>query len=61
MSLAARVTCALGELHAGELRDVSITTARRPGAHMPLRFAAFAFSDTPDPRPGNNFAERDAP
>lgn len=61
MSLAARVTCALGDLHAGELRDVSITTTGRPGAHMPLRFAAFVVSDTPDPRPGNNFLERDAP
>jgi hypothetical protein len=61
MSLAARVTCALGDLHANALRDVSITTTGRPGARLPLRFAAFAFSDTPDPLPGNNFVERDAP
>lgn len=60
MSLAARVTCTLGDLHRRDVRTISITTTDRPGARQPLRFAAFAFSDTPDPQPGNNFAERDA-
>jgi hypothetical protein len=60
MSLAARVTCTLGDLHQRDVRTISVTTTDRPGARRPLRFAAFAFSDTPDPQPGNNFAERDA-
>ena len=60
MSLAARVTCTLGDLHRRDVRTISVTTTRRPGVHQPLRFAAFVLSDTPDPQPGNNFAERDA-
>lgn len=60
MSLAARVTCTLGDLHQRDMRTISVTTTDRPGVRRPLRFAAFAFSDTPDPQPGNNFAERDA-
>ena len=60
MSLAARVTCTLGDLHRRDVRTITVTTTDRPGVRQPLRFAAFAFSDTPDPQPGNNFAERDA-
>lgn len=56
MSLAARVTCTLGDLRARDARRISITTTDRPGTRQPLRFAAFAFSDTPDPDPGNNWA-----
>ena len=58
MSLSARVTCALGDLRAHERRSVSIVTTDRPASRTPLRFAAFAFSDTPDPQPTNNFVER---
>jgi hypothetical protein len=57
-SLSARVTCALGDLPVRESRGVSITTTDMPGARGRLRFAAFAFSDTPDPAPANNFVER---
>jgi hypothetical protein len=42
------------------LRDFFIaTTAPVSGGRS--RFAAFAFSDTPDPVPSNNFAERVLP
>jgi hypothetical protein len=42
------------------LRDFVIaTTASASGGR--LRFAAFAFSDTPDPVPSNNFVERVVP
>jgi hypothetical protein len=61
MSLSARVTCALGDLRVREIRELSIVTTARPGSREPLPFAAFAFSDTPDPHPLNNFAERDVP
>lgn len=61
MSLNARVTCALGDFRVREIRDLSIvTTGRRPSSE-PLRFAAFALSDTPDPQPSNNFLERSVP
>ena len=59
-TLSARVTCALGDLPMGGHRDLSIaTTAATSGRR--LRFAAFAFSDTPDPVPSNNFLERVLP
>jgi hypothetical protein len=61
MSLNARVTCSLGDLHVREVRDLSIVTTGRPGSREPLWFAVFALSDTPDPRPSNNFAERSIP
>jgi hypothetical protein len=61
MSLSARVTCVLGDLRVREIRELSIVTTTRPGSREPLPFAAFAFSDTPDPQPSNNFAERDVP
>jgi hypothetical protein len=59
-TLSARVTCALGDLPSRTQRDVSIaTTGAVRGGKM--RFAAFAFSDTPDPVPSNNFVERVLP
>jgi hypothetical protein len=61
MSLSARVTCVLGDLRVREIRELSIVTTARPGSREPLPFAAFAFSDTPDPQPSNNFAERGVP
>lgn len=59
-TLSARVTCALGDLPVHTTRDLSIatTSVTRVGG---MRFAAFAFSDTPDPVPSNNFAERVLP
>jgi hypothetical protein len=61
MSLSARVTCVLGDLRVREIRELSIVTTARPGSREPLLFAAFAFGDTPDPQPSNNFAERRVP
>ncbi len=60
MSLSAHVTCTLGNIEARGVREVSITTTSRPPSRTrtPVRFAAFALSDTPDPVPANNFAER---
>ena len=55
--LNARVTCEVGDIPARGSKEVSLATTARP-AGFPLRFAAFAFSDTPDPAPANNFAER---
>lgn len=55
--LNARVTCEIGEVQPRGTREIVISTTSRAGS-IPLRFAAFAYSDTPDPAPGNNFAER---
>ena len=55
--LNARVTCEIGDIPARGSREISIATSARPGG-FPLRFAVFALSDTPDPAPANNFAER---
>lgn len=60
-SVEARVSCTLGDLPVRALRELSITTsgAAKPGAR--LHYAVFAYSDTPDPVPSNNFAERVSP
>jgi hypothetical protein len=57
---AGRVTCDLGVIPVRGLEEVVIATT---GTVSPSggRFAAFVSSDTPDPVPGNNFAERRAP
>ena len=58
--LRARVICRLGDLPPRSSREMHVvTTAPPPG--LPRRFGAVALSDTPDPRPGNNFAERELP
>ena len=59
-TLAARVTCALGDLPAHAPRSVFVTTSGRPASAQP-RIAVFALSDTPDPIPSNNYAERSVP
>jgi hypothetical protein len=61
ISLNARVTCALGDVSVGQAREVSITTTGAPASRGLLRFAAFAISNTPDPWPANNFADRAVP
>lgn len=59
-SLRARVICTIGTLRPHGLREFSATTtAPPPGTSR--RFGAIATSDTPDPKPGNNFAERAIP
>ena len=57
-SLNARVSCAIGDMPVRALREVSVVTSGVTGADPRPHFAVFVFSDTPDPRPANNFAER---
>jgi hypothetical protein len=57
-SLNARVSCAIGDMPVRALREVSVTTTGVPAVDARPHFAVFVFSDTPDPRPTNNFAER---
>lgn len=59
-SLRARVICTIGNLPPRVTREVSVTTTTPP-AGMARRFGAMAMSDTPDPKPGNNFAEQVVP
>jgi hypothetical protein len=54
--LRARVTCELGNLAVRGSREVFVMTTLPPSG-IPRTFGAFAMSDTPDPKPGNNFAE----
>lgn len=56
----ARIDCALGELRVRDLREITIV-ATAPPAGVMARFAAFAYSDTPDPQMINNYAERVLP
>ncbi len=56
-SLRARVICTAGNLRPRQVREFEVTTTLPP-AGKEGRFGAMAVSDTPDPRPGNNFAER---
>jgi hypothetical protein len=59
-SLRARVICVIGNLRPRDPREFSVTTTTPP-AGMESRFGAMAMSDTPDPKPRNNFAERVIP
>lgn len=55
-TLTGRVTCDLGDIPVRGLREVMLsTTAPVSGGG---RFAVFVASDTPDPNPTNNYAER---
>jgi hypothetical protein len=56
-SLRATVTCDLGPIADRGYREVLLLTTLPPEG-MPVRFGVFAYSGTPDPVPGNNFAER---
>ena len=58
-SLRARVICTIGNLRPRDAREFSVTTTIP--RHGEGRFGAMATSDTPDPKPGNNFAERVIP
>ena len=58
--LRARVMCDLGTLPVRASREVFVMTTS-PLATTPKTFAVFALSETPDPRPGNNYAERTLP
>lgn len=59
-ALRGRVTCELGNMAVRGSREVFVITTLPP-AGVARTFGAFAMSDTPDPRPGNNFAERTLP
>ena len=58
--LRGRVTCELGNLAVRGSREVFVLTTIPPNG-VPKTFGVFAMSDTPDPKPGNNFAERTLP
>jgi len=59
-TLRARVSCALGDLQPGQARTVWLTTSLPPQG-VARRVGVIAFSDTPDPVPGNNYGERVIP
>lgn len=59
-SLRASVQCDLGSLADRALREVQLSTTLPPEG-LPKRFGVFVYSGTPDPVPGNNYAERVVP
>jgi len=59
-ALRARVECALGDLPARSSRALNVTTTMPPSG-VRRGFAVVVMSDTPDPKPDNNFAERSIP
>ena len=56
-SLRAAVECDLGSIPDHGVREAVITTTIPPDV-IPKRFGVFVYSTTPDPAPGNNYAER---
>ena len=58
--LRARVECRLGNLQSPATRALIVVTTLPPRGVV-RGFAVVAMSDTPDPKPGNNFAERVIP
>jgi hypothetical protein len=58
--LRARVECTLGNLPARSYRTLVVVTTTPPSG-VARGFGAVAMSDTPDPKPGNNFADRVIP
>lgn len=59
-SLHARVICTIGNLRPRDSREFAVITTTPPD-NVARRFGVMASSDTPDPKPGNNFAERVIP
>jgi hypothetical protein len=59
-SLRATVACDLGGIADRAFAEVQLATTLPPD-QSPRRFGVFAYSATPDPRPGNNYAERMIP
>ncbi len=59
-SLRGTVLCDVGSISNGGFREVTITTTL-PSEPLPKRLGAFTYSGTPDPTPGNNYAERTIP
>jgi hypothetical protein len=58
--LRGRVECTLGNLPARSNRELFVITTIPPMG-VARGFGAVAMSETPDPKPGNNFAERVIP
>lgn len=58
--LRGRVECRLGNLPARSRRELFVVTTAPPSG-VTRGFAAVAMSETPDPKPANNFAERVIP
>lgn len=58
--LRARVICQLGNLPAHSSRTFEVLTTSPP-IGVARGFGVIAMSDTPDPRPANNFAEKTIP
>jgi len=58
--LRARVLCTVGNLASRMSRELYVI-ASSPPANASTEFGVIALSDTPDPRPGNNFAQRKVP
>lgn len=58
--LRARVVCTLGNMPARTHRELFVVTTSPPSG-VGRGFGAVAMSETPDPKPGNNFAERTIP
>ena len=56
-SIRATVACDLGAIADRGYHEVALTTSLPPEG-QPRRFGVFAYSATPDPVPGNNYAER---
>jgi|SRR5687768_13572820 len=59
-SLRGTVLCNVGSIANGGFREVTLTTTL-PSEPLPKRLGAFTYSGTPDPMPGNNYAERTIP
>jgi len=58
--LRATVECTLGDMPARSNRELFVVTTTPPNG-VARGFAVVAMSDTPDPKPGNNFLERAIP
>ena len=59
-SLRATVTCELGSIADRGFHEVLLAITP-PSQGAPSRLGVFAYSATPDPQPGNNYAERVLP
>jgi hypothetical protein len=59
-ALRARVECTLGNMPARSNRELFVVTTTPP-LGIARGFAVVVMSDTPDPKPANNFAERVIP
>jgi hypothetical protein len=59
-ALRGRVICILGDLPVRETRELYVVTTTPP-AGIARGFGVIGMSDTPDPRPKNNFAEKVIP